>query len=69
MNLVVEGAQNISAVLIVAEYQPSAKNSIVRDLYQKFGYQLAEADTEDNMIWVLELNEYKVRKHAFLFLR
>lgn len=62
MNLVVEGAQNIGAVRIVGEYRPSAKNNMVRDLYLQFGYQLAETDTDGNMKWVLELDEYKVRE-------
>ncbi len=62
MNLVVEGAHSISAVRIVGEYRPSAKNGMVGAFFQKFGYRAWESDSEGNTKWVLDLNEYSPRE-------
>jgi FkbH-like protein len=62
MNLVAKGAQDIGARRIVGEYRPTSKNSMVRDMYPRFGFKLAETDAEGNLKLVLELKDYNVRK-------
>src|ERR1700728_1991597 len=62
MNVVAGGASAIGATRIAAEYRPTAKNAMVRDLYAQFGFQTAETDSDGNTKWVLDLNEYTSRE-------
>ena len=49
---------------IVGYYYKSAKNSMVSDLYENFGFILSEADNEDT-IWKLDISNYE-NKNKFI---
>jgi predicted enzyme involved in methoxymalonyl-ACP biosynthesis len=45
LNIVVESARRAGVGEIVGTYAPTAKNSVVSDLYEKFGFRRMEAPT------------------------
>ena len=45
---------------IIGYYFKSAKNSIVSDLYEKFGFNLLERNNEDS-VWKLDITNYKIK--------
>jgi len=54
--------KNVST--IIGYYYKSAKNNMVADLYEKFGFELSETDNE-NTIWALDIKHYK-NKNNFI---
>lgn len=46
-------AHEVDASRLVGEYRPTAKNSVVRDLYQRLGFHRTESDG-DGQLWELE---------------
>jgi FkbH-like protein len=53
-----------SVTNIVGYYYKSAKNNMVSDLYEKFGFTLVETNDEDT-IWKLDIENYK-NKNKFI---
>jgi len=49
---------------IVGYYFKSAKNSMVLDLYEKFGFELTDTSSEDT-VWKLGILNYK-NKNKFI---
>ena len=45
---------------IIGYYYKSAKNSIVSDLYEKFGFNLLEQNDED-AVWKLDIKNYEIK--------
>jgi FkbH-like protein len=62
MNLVVTTAQQLGALRMIGIYRPTAKNAMVRDFYSNFGFQAAGTNIEGDPKWILELDDYRVRK-------
>jgi len=52
---------------IVGYYFKSAKNSMVSNLYEKFGFELTETNSEDT-IWKLDITNYE-NKNKFIGIR
>jgi predicted enzyme involved in methoxymalonyl-ACP biosynthesis len=61
MTRVVEMAKERSLPLVRGEYIPTAKNGMVRDFYQQFGFQKV-AESNGRSEWHLDPNAYKPRK-------
>jgi FkbH-like protein len=58
LNVLAAGARAMGAERIVAEYRPTAKNGMVRELYAKLGFTLESSDAEGNTRWSLELADW-----------
>ena len=54
--------KNISE--IIGYYSKSAKNAMVSDLYEKFGFNLVEQNNDDT-IWKLDITNYE-NKNKFI---
>ena len=61
MNIVVETARQNGACLIVANYVPTSKNTIIKDLYPRLGFSpLSSGDnSDDGTRWQLDLARYQ----------
>jgi FkbH-like protein len=61
MNLAVEAARSRGVTALRAEYMPTPKNGVVRDLYPKLGFAPSGAAPESGgpTRWVLSLSTYK----------
>lgn len=64
MNELVKQCRGKGVSEIVGYYYKSAKNSMVLDLYEKFGFELIETNGEDT-VWKLEILNYK-NKNTFI---
>lgn len=63
MNKVFDLARQAGCEAVVGRYSPSAKNSMVKDFYQRFGFhQEAAASAAEGTAWRLNLNEYVPRE-------
>jgi len=49
---------------IIGYYYKSSKNSMVSDLYEKFGFELKETSNEDT-VWKLDISSYE-NKNKFI---
>jgi hypothetical protein len=58
LNVLAAGARAMGAERIVAEYRPTAKNGMVRGLYEKLGFTLESSDPDGNTRWSLELRDW-----------
>ncbi len=54
----VRRAKEKSIKKIVGYYYPTAKNSMVRELYGKFGFEKVSEDDSGNTIWHLDIDDY-----------
>ncbi len=45
---------------IIGYYYKSTKNSMVSDLYEKFGFNLLERNDEDT-VWELDITNYEIK--------
>ena len=45
-------------------YYPTAKNAMVRDLYEQFGFSLVVIDEKGNSVWTLDVEGYKSQNHV-----
>lgn len=45
-------------------YYPTAKNNMVRDLYERFGFAKISEDEAGNTVWELPLESYENRNHV-----
>jgi FkbH-like protein len=61
MNIVVEAARKNAARLIVADYVPTPKNAIIKDLYPKLGFNPLDPgeNAGDRTRWQLDLARYQ----------
>lgn len=62
MNYVFEVARKRGATTVCGRYAPTAKNGIVRDFYQRFGFQQAYESPTGETEWVLRVNGYEPQK-------
>lgn len=54
---------------IYGYYYPTAKNKLVKDLYEKFGFTKISEDESGNTKWELSLDDYKNKCHAIKILK
>jgi FkbH-like protein len=62
LNMVVARANSMGANWVVGEYKPSAKNGMVRDLYERLGFIHVETDGKGNSRWRLDVRTYNPKK-------
>jgi FkbH-like protein len=58
MNIAVETARERGARVLRAKYIPTAKNVVVRDLYERLGFDRIDSCDGDTTLWQLELDSY-----------
>jgi FkbH-like protein len=61
MNVLVGQARERGARRIFGRYVPTAKNGMVREHYQRMGFELVESRADGATKWVLEVESYKPR--------
>jgi FkbH-like protein len=59
MNRTVEHAKKLGLPRITAEYIPTAKNGMVKEFFQQFGFARVEEDSTGHSHWLLETNAYQ----------
>ena len=59
MSIAVEAARKRGARAVYAEYIPTPKNGVIRDLYQKLGFSAQPANDGDSTRWQALLTEYR----------
>ena len=59
MNRAVEHAKKLDLARITAEFIPTAKNGMVKDFFQQFGFAKVEEDSGGRSRWVLETGAYQ----------
>jgi FkbH-like protein len=61
MNIAVEAARQRGARTLVADYIPSSKNGVIKDLYPRLGFQCIQHGAETKTRWLLELTRHEFR--------
>ena len=61
MNRVAEQAKKLGLRRITAEYIPTAKNSMVKDFFQQFGFEKASETDKGESRWSLTTEQYEPR--------
>jgi len=59
MNRTVEHAKKLGLPRVTAEFIPTAKNGMVKDFFQQFGFAKVEEDGSGHSRWVLETDAYQ----------
>jgi len=59
MNRAVEHAKKLGLPRITAEFIPTAKNGMVKEFFQQFGFAKVEEDSTGHSRWVLETDAYQ----------
>ncbi len=62
MNIAVEGARRLGAHTLLADYIPTAKNVVVKDVYPNLGFETAEGAAPGATRWKLKLSAYKAQQ-------
>jgi FkbH-like protein len=58
LNYLVEAARKRGCKLIEGSYRPTVKNGLVREHYQRLGFQLLQTDKDGTTNWNLDLNSF-----------
>jgi predicted enzyme involved in methoxymalonyl-ACP biosynthesis len=61
MNQVVEHARKIGLPQVTAQYIPTAKNGMVKDFYQQFGFEKITEEPNGTAHWLLQTESYHAR--------
>jgi len=61
MNRVVEHARELGLSRVTAEYVPTAKNGMVKNFFQQFGFEKVEEGAKGETRWSLAVSEYEPR--------
>lgn len=62
MNQVVAQAQARGCELLVGTYIPTAKNGMVKDFYQQFGFERGEEREDGATVWRLRVSTYQAKE-------
>jgi FkbH-like protein len=64
MNIAVEAARDRGVRALIADYIPTKKNTVIRELYPSLGFSPVDKDTPSNgpSRWILDLDTYSARK-------
>jgi FkbH-like protein len=63
MNKIFEYARLNELRWVTGRYIPTAKNAMVRDFYQQFGFQRVEDDHGEGTTWRLAVDRYRPQRH------
>jgi FkbH-like protein len=61
MNRVVEHARELGLSRVTAKYVPTAKNGMVKNFFQQFGFEKVEEGAKGETRWSLAVSEYEPR--------
>ena len=59
LDVLAEKAKEQGLTTLQGHYYPTAKNSMVKDLYSDFGFGKVSEDEQGNTLWQLDLNNYQ----------
>ena len=59
-----ERAKAAGLSILRGYYYPTAKNNMVRDLYERFGFTKTSEDEAGNTVWELALETYENKNHV-----
>ena len=59
LNVMIDAARQWGATVLHGEFIPSAKNSMVREHYQKLGFTLDATETDGSTRWKLDLDSFQ----------
>lgn len=59
LDMLADKAKEQGLKQLIGHYYPTAKNSMVKELYKDFGFDKVSEDEQGNTLWQLELNSYK----------
>ena len=62
MNYVVSQAAQLDLELVTGTYSPTAKNAMVKEFYQRFGFQKVQEKADGTTNWQLRVDGYAYRK-------
>jgi predicted enzyme involved in methoxymalonyl-ACP biosynthesis len=64
MNIAVEAARDRGVRALSADYIPTKKNAVIRELYPSLGFSPVDKDAPSNgpSRWILDLDTYSARK-------
>jgi FkbH-like protein len=62
MNRIFDEAQSRGCKCIVGEYIPTAKNGMVRDFFEQFGFEKTSSDEKGHTCWALDVSRYDPRE-------
>jgi FkbH-like protein len=62
LNLVLADARRLGLQRIVGEYRPTAKNGMVKDMYERLGFALIDHDAAGISRWALDVDAYVPRQ-------
>ena len=61
LDVLAEKAREQGLKQLIGHYYPTAKNSMVKELYGDFGFEKISEDEQGNTLWSLDLNGYKTK--------
>ena len=64
LDTVVEEAKKRGIETIYGYYYPTAKNKMVRELYDFFGFSKQSEDEQGNTVWALNTSDHRTRCHV-----
>ncbi|MCH5200727.1 MAG: HAD family hydrolase, partial [Oscillospiraceae bacterium] len=59
LDMLAEKAKEQGLSTLQGHYYPTAKNSMVKELYRDFGFEKISGDEQGNTLWSLDLNSYR----------
>lgn len=64
LDTLVEKCREAGISAIQGYYYPTAKNNMVRGLYESFGFQKISEDEQGNTVWRMEISGYEPKNHV-----
>ncbi len=64
LDTLVEKCREQGIETIKGYYYPTAKNSMVRELYKTFGFEKISEDAEGNTVWTMNTADYEKKNHV-----
>ncbi len=64
LDRLVERCREQGITTIKGYYYPTAKNGMVRDLFERFGFAKLSEDADGNTVWTLDTASYEIQNHV-----
>ena len=64
LDALVKKAEEQGITCLKGYYYPTAKNKMVKELYQTFGFEKVSEDEDGNTVWRLDLDGYQDKNHV-----
>lgn len=69
LDVLVSEAKNAKMKTIIGHYYPTAKNNMVRDFYERMGFEKISEDDNGNTAWSLCIDDYKPKNQHIQIIR